>query len=192
MSAPESDSLYYWSFREDGHSPLTPEVSLSLGLPVLERKWFAGATDRGLHMLRSWPSDAYNVIRRYQILRGFNPATPDFARQAPIFFQENYVFHPINGVSHRFQEINEVAEYSPSSILAAQAEAGIEAEGDPQPHWHDSQIQPSGIRPLRVGEPIFFLPPKSSSTGEEKPTTGGIGSFGYALRFLYQRENWNK
>ncbi|KAL0564478.1 hypothetical protein V5O48_017568, partial [Marasmius crinis-equi] len=67
-------SLHYWSFNEDGRDPLSTKMCQRLGLPV------ALTVSCASYEMDSWPSEVYKTIHDYQIARGFDPTTPDFAR----------------------------------------------------------------------------------------------------------------
>jgi hypothetical protein len=64
--------MKYWSQDPSGQSIISPEEQKILGLPeiTLEEKM----------KLNSWPEEAYDYIRQYQEIKGFNPDTTDFAR----------------------------------------------------------------------------------------------------------------
>ncbi|KAK1217993.1 hypothetical protein PQX77_019344 [Marasmius sp. AFHP31] len=81
----QTPSLHYWSFREDGDSPLSHETCHSLGLPTtlhLTRKSFSS----------SWTTHEYKTVYQYQLLRGFDPKTTDFSRHVGY---DKFVFQPI-------------------------------------------------------------------------------------------------
>jgi hypothetical protein len=66
------DFAKYWSQDPSGQSIISPEEQKILGLPEIileERTWF-----------NSWSEEAYDYIRKYQEIKGFNPNTTDFAR----------------------------------------------------------------------------------------------------------------
>ncbi|KAK1223200.1 hypothetical protein PQX77_013923 [Marasmius sp. AFHP31] len=70
----EISPLHHWSFHEDGHSHISPESCRDLGLPVkLDYK------DRDSYSL-SWSTYHYKSLHQYQIARGFDPTTADFAQ----------------------------------------------------------------------------------------------------------------
>ncbi|KAK1216532.1 hypothetical protein PQX77_020827 [Marasmius sp. AFHP31] len=85
-------SLHYWSFHEDGRSPLSPDTCRSLGLAIeLEFDHKLSAS--------SWSNKDYKRIHQYQLLRGFDPSTTDFARHLE---RDGNLFQPVND-SDRFQ-----------------------------------------------------------------------------------------
>ncbi|KAK1225148.1 hypothetical protein PQX77_011930 [Marasmius sp. AFHP31] len=87
-----TSSLLYWSFHKDGRSPLSPDTCRSLGLPIeLEYNYSFLAT--------SWSNKDYKHIHQYQLLRGFDPSTADFARHLEY---DGNLFQPVND-SDRFQ-----------------------------------------------------------------------------------------
>ncbi|KAK1225138.1 hypothetical protein PQX77_011920 [Marasmius sp. AFHP31] len=85
-------SLHHWSFHEDGCSPLSPDTCFSLGLPIeLEYNY-------SCHAL-SWSNEDYQRLHQYQVLRGFDPSTTDFARHIGY---DDILFQPVND-SDRFE-----------------------------------------------------------------------------------------
>ncbi|KAK1231310.1 hypothetical protein PQX77_005590 [Marasmius sp. AFHP31] len=89
-------SLHYWSFREDGESPLSPKTCRYFGLPTtLYLFCYIEST--------SWTDDCYRIVHRYQLLRGFDPTTTDFARHIG---HGDIVFQPVND-SIRLKELHE-------------------------------------------------------------------------------------
>ncbi|KAK1217986.1 hypothetical protein PQX77_019337 [Marasmius sp. AFHP31] len=88
--------LHYWSFRKDGDSTLSRETCHYLGLPTI--------LHLTCHFLSSpWSTHDYKTIHQYQLLRGFDPKTTDFARH--LGFDE-IVFQPILN-SAQIEEIHE-------------------------------------------------------------------------------------
>ncbi|KAK1216788.1 hypothetical protein PQX77_020575 [Marasmius sp. AFHP31] len=69
-----TSSLHFWSFYETGQFPLSFEVTRSFRLPVE-----VDLRDRYLVSYSS-NTDHYKSIHRYQLLRGFDPTTTDFAQ----------------------------------------------------------------------------------------------------------------
>ncbi|KAK1222546.1 hypothetical protein PQX77_014598, partial [Marasmius sp. AFHP31] len=92
----QTSSLHYWSFREDGDSPLSHETCHYLGLPTALR------LDRRF-LPYSWTTHDYKIIHEYQLLRGFDPRTTDFARHLGLY---KPIFQPVND-SVRFEELSE-------------------------------------------------------------------------------------
>ncbi|KAJ8087348.1 hypothetical protein PM082_006178 [Marasmius tenuissimus] len=90
--------LHFWSFHEDGHSRLTPGSCHDLGLP-LQLELYIG----GHNYLYSWTTEHYKSIHRYQLARGFDPTTTDFARHLGYV---NIFFKPTND-EDRFKEVHE-------------------------------------------------------------------------------------
>ncbi|KAJ8088733.1 hypothetical protein PM082_013976 [Marasmius tenuissimus] len=91
----QTPSLHFWSFQEDGNSPLSPHICHSLGLPTALRLYCSIASE-------SWTNDTYKIIRQYQVLRGFDPTTTTFAQH----LRDRIIFQPIRDLA-RFKEINE-------------------------------------------------------------------------------------
>ncbi|KAK1223988.1 hypothetical protein PQX77_013124 [Marasmius sp. AFHP31] len=90
-------SLHFWSLHEDGQSQLSPESCFDFGLPV--QLLFE---DTGFNRC-FWNTDVYKRIHEYQLARGFDPTTIDFARRIGF---DGVVFQPIND-SDRLEELRE-------------------------------------------------------------------------------------
>ncbi|KAK1225682.1 hypothetical protein PQX77_011365 [Marasmius sp. AFHP31] len=96
LDSKETSSLHFWSFHEDGRHPLSTEVCNNLGLPIaLEFKNFFRPY--------SWLTEHFKLIHRYQLLRGFDPTTTDFARHLG---HNEHLFQPISN-SDQFAELYE-------------------------------------------------------------------------------------
>ncbi|KAK1217460.1 hypothetical protein PQX77_019885 [Marasmius sp. AFHP31] len=89
-----SSLLHHWSFQEDGHSQLLPESCHDLGLPVHLR-----LLDLGF-ITTSWSTDDYKSLHQYQVLRGFDPTTTDFAQH----LEYDHIFQPQND-DDRFEDV---------------------------------------------------------------------------------------
>ncbi|KAL0564718.1 hypothetical protein V5O48_017324, partial [Marasmius crinis-equi] len=97
---PPFSTSTFWSFYPDGQMPLSGNLCRYLGLPVrLLTEDFAE---------RSWTTSSYRHIRDYQIARGFDPTTTDFARHLgfPIY---DIVDQPLPS---QFEEIDDSDLYS--------------------------------------------------------------------------------
>ncbi|KAK1225546.1 hypothetical protein PQX77_011516 [Marasmius sp. AFHP31] len=96
LDGQQTSSLHFWSFHEDGRHPLSTEVCNNLGLPIVLqfRKSF---------LSRSWSTKHFKLIHRYQLLRGFDPTTTNFARH--LGYSDN-LFQPIDN-SDQFTEVHE-------------------------------------------------------------------------------------
>ncbi|KAF9262412.1 hypothetical protein L218DRAFT_403507 [Marasmius fiardii PR-910] len=86
--------FYFWSHDPFGRIPLSRDRCKYLGLPFelsIQVEYYR----------HSWPTEVYKTILEYQIARGFDPITTDFARSrgSPMF----KVVPPEN----RFQEVVE-------------------------------------------------------------------------------------
>ncbi|KAK1234263.1 hypothetical protein PQX77_002538, partial [Marasmius sp. AFHP31] len=71
--AGDTSSVHFWSFDEDGHSPLSHNLCLHFGLPTT-------FSISQISESYSWSNNAYDSLRQYQLLRGFDPSTTDVAR----------------------------------------------------------------------------------------------------------------
>ncbi|KAK1216304.1 hypothetical protein PQX77_021069 [Marasmius sp. AFHP31] len=92
-----TSSLHFWSFYKTGQFPLSFEVTRSFRLPVdVELR------DRYLVSYSS-NTDHYKLIHQYQLLRGFDPTTTDFAQflgyDGPVFrlMGDLYRFKVVHG-----------------------------------------------------------------------------------------------
>ncbi|KAK1223205.1 hypothetical protein PQX77_013928 [Marasmius sp. AFHP31] len=89
----KTSSLRHWSFHEDGHLQISRESCHDLGLPVeLDYVYCCYSY--------SWPTDCYKPLHQYQIARGFNPTTADFARHLGC----HSIFQPLDD-SDRFEDV---------------------------------------------------------------------------------------
>ncbi|KAK1223238.1 hypothetical protein PQX77_013889, partial [Marasmius sp. AFHP31] len=91
-----TSSVHFWSFDEEGHSPLSDDLCQDFGLPTTVRIY-------PLFYSYSWSNNAYDSLRQYQLLRGFDPSTTDFARS--LEFDKN-IFQPLSD-SDRFAHVNQ-------------------------------------------------------------------------------------
>ncbi|ESK84850.1 hypothetical protein Moror_14955, partial [Moniliophthora roreri MCA 2997] len=66
---------HFWSFDEDGRSRIPKEEWEHWDIPILTPSVYAGSEG-----LLSWPSHTYTALRKWQIARGFNPRTADWAK----------------------------------------------------------------------------------------------------------------
>ncbi|KAK7054474.1 hypothetical protein VNI00_003672 [Paramarasmius palmivorus] len=76
-----SDSAYdidpFWSYDKLGQSRISEPEQQRIGLPKLALRWHTRDT---AVKLWAWPSYAYDALRNWQISRGFDPKSADFAR----------------------------------------------------------------------------------------------------------------
>ncbi|KAJ8076785.1 hypothetical protein PM082_001208 [Marasmius tenuissimus] len=79
LSSGPNTSLHFWSFDETGQSPLSADVCHWFGLPV-------ELILSGHHTYYSYSNETYSLVRQYQLARGFDPHTADFAK---------YLGHPL-------------------------------------------------------------------------------------------------
>ncbi|KAK1216165.1 hypothetical protein PQX77_021218 [Marasmius sp. AFHP31] len=101
-----TSSVHFWSFDEEGHSPLSDNLCQDFGLPTT-------FSISQFFWSYSWSNDAYDSLRQYQILRGFDPSTADFARS--LGFDE-HIFQPPSD-SDRFAQVNQ-GSFQPSIFFA--------------------------------------------------------------------------
>ncbi|THU95061.1 hypothetical protein K435DRAFT_859913 [Dendrothele bispora CBS 962.96] len=67
------NNFYYWSFDPDGSHPLSKRVTEALGLPKL--------TPKAELWLDKFADYQYEATRQFQIFRGYNPSTQEFAQR---------------------------------------------------------------------------------------------------------------
>ncbi|KAL0565328.1 hypothetical protein V5O48_016696 [Marasmius crinis-equi] len=99
-----TQSLHWWSCHPSGEPSLSEDVCEQLGLPVELSLWV------GRFREFSWQSEQYKALHHYQLARGFNPDTLDFAR---------YLGYPIYQVlrgSGRFEEMVEEVPETPANV----------------------------------------------------------------------------
>ncbi|KAL0564861.1 hypothetical protein V5O48_017174 [Marasmius crinis-equi] len=102
----EASSLHYWSFDLSGQPPLSTATCNLLGLPD-QLSFYGNLPDR-----YSWSNTAYKQVHDYQIARGFDPTTPDFARSL------GYHIYQVQHDSHRFKEVAEAATAASSTTFS--------------------------------------------------------------------------
>ncbi|KAL0571667.1 hypothetical protein V5O48_010294 [Marasmius crinis-equi] len=90
----KTSSFHYWSFDPTGQSPLPANICEDLGLPVelSVRVW---STARYY-----CDNQSYKSMHQYQLARGFDPATSDFARHL------GYPIYKVHDDSDRFEDFD--------------------------------------------------------------------------------------
>ncbi|KAF9262556.1 hypothetical protein L218DRAFT_390290 [Marasmius fiardii PR-910] len=81
VPSPSPDACFYiWSHDPNGQDPLSPDMCKYLGLPYK-------LSLKVQYCQKTWPTEIYKALHDYQVARGFDPRTTDFARfmQSPIF-----------------------------------------------------------------------------------------------------------
>ncbi|KAK1234704.1 hypothetical protein PQX77_002088 [Marasmius sp. AFHP31] len=91
----KTSRLHFWSFYEDGQPRLSPESCTDFGLPIKLQLQYPN--------IRSWKTNNYKLIHQYELLRGFDPTTTDFAQHLEY---DDYIFQPIHH-SNRFMEVSQ-------------------------------------------------------------------------------------
>ncbi|KAJ8082101.1 hypothetical protein PM082_007947 [Marasmius tenuissimus] len=144
----KTSSLHYWSFDNDGRSPLSPDTCHGLGLPN-ELVYRDNSTRF------SWDYEEYQRIHQYQLFRGFDPSTTDFARH--LGYDSN-IFQPAND-SDRFEIHEEQPNSNPSfplpdvapPIVVEQRESSVEYEnGSTGQRTEDVPWKPYSFRKVRL------------------------------------------
>ncbi|KAJ8079193.1 hypothetical protein PM082_021693 [Marasmius tenuissimus] len=143
----DTSSLHFWSFDEDGQSPLSDDLCHDFGLPTELRLY-------QYFISRSWSHEAYSRLRQYQILRGFDPSTTDFARS--LGYDEN-IFHPLRD-SDRFAQVNQ----EPSLEIGASTETAYVSTLEGPTTAHPTQLThgfksttTDSAQHTRVGDRVF-------------------------------------
>ncbi|ESK89326.1 hypothetical protein Moror_16244 [Moniliophthora roreri MCA 2997] len=114
---------HFWSFDEVGESKLSKEECKQHGLPGL-----APAIKKSTSIWpRSWPTYVYNAIRNWQIARGFDPRTTDFARYMGC--PELEIIGAVKHVHEARFEVIETQEKNAGSLWEAFAGSVIRALG---------------------------------------------------------------
>ncbi|KAK1234262.1 hypothetical protein PQX77_002537 [Marasmius sp. AFHP31] len=148
-----TSSVYFWSFNKEGHSPLSDGLCQDFGLPTT-------LTLTQFSQSYSWSNDAYDSLRQYQLLRGFDLSTADFTQS--LEFDENS-FQPLSD-SDRFAQVNqEPPLVDGASMLAAHVSA---PEGPITAHPNQKPLEAITYNARRSSfwSPIF-LPPSSEILG---------------------------
>ncbi|KAG7090095.1 hypothetical protein E1B28_011711 [Marasmius oreades] len=100
---PSSNAVYHWSFDPTGQTPLTPDMCKYLGLPFK-------LSLEVIPLQISWSTKIYKAVRDYQIVRGFDPASTDFAQSF------SYPVYDVVPAEVRFQEIVEEQHEIPADL----------------------------------------------------------------------------
>ncbi|KAG7096307.1 hypothetical protein E1B28_003753 [Marasmius oreades] len=100
-------SRVFWSSDENGKTRISNRTCRYLGLP-------AGrcVTNGARSWWHSWPTQVYKDIRKWQVSRGFDPTTTDFAR-----YLKHPIFDVIQSGTSRFEELNKDSEYLSLDLL---------------------------------------------------------------------------
>ncbi|KAL0568881.1 hypothetical protein V5O48_013093, partial [Marasmius crinis-equi] len=97
-STPSEDcttsSLHYWSLDPTGDHPLPTEIRQNLGLPV---ELFLEIRPTCQYR---WDNERYKWMHEYQLARGFDPKTPDYARHL------GYPIFQVQSDSDHFEEVD--------------------------------------------------------------------------------------
>ncbi|KAK1226166.1 hypothetical protein PQX77_010864 [Marasmius sp. AFHP31] len=139
-----TSSIYFWSFDEDGQSPLSHNLCQYFGLPTTFRIYQFSES-------YSWSNEAFNSLRQYQLLRGFDPSTADFARSLGY---EN-IFQPLSD-SDRFAQVGKGSSQPPLKDEASTLAAHISAPEDPMtthPAQKSSESTTSSTRRTSLSTP---------------------------------------
>ncbi|KAK1218283.1 hypothetical protein PQX77_019037 [Marasmius sp. AFHP31] len=92
----KTSRLHFWSLHEHGQHRLSPESCLDFGLPI-ELEFFRHSHDYPRKI------NHYKLIHQYQLLRGFDPTTTNFAQHLGF---DIHIFQPIHHSDH-FMEVSQ-------------------------------------------------------------------------------------
>ncbi|KAK1216647.1 hypothetical protein PQX77_020715 [Marasmius sp. AFHP31] len=140
----DTSSVHFWSFDEDGQSPLSRNLCQDFGLPT------TFSISQSPYSV-SWSNEAYDSLRQYQLLRGFDPSTADFARSLGY---EN-IFQPLSD-SDRFAQVGKGSSQPPLKDEASTLAAHISAPEDPMtthPAQKSSEPTTSSTRRTSLSTP---------------------------------------
>ncbi|KAF9259156.1 hypothetical protein L218DRAFT_990162 [Marasmius fiardii PR-910] len=99
--------FYFWSHDPTGQNPLSWSMCKYLGLPFK-------LSLQVIYKQYTWPTEVYKILHDYQIARGFDPRTTDFARSM------GYQPWEVEPLETRFQELNKDSDddsYSPNILF---------------------------------------------------------------------------
>ncbi|KAK1235919.1 hypothetical protein PQX77_000840 [Marasmius sp. AFHP31] len=160
LSKCKTSSLHHWSFHEDGRSPLSRKACRSLGLPI--KLVFIYPDSCGF----AASDNAHRYLHQYQLNRGFDPSTADFARHLGYY---DIIFRPVDD-SNRFEIQQEPPSESESSTSTPTSDiSDIEDLGysaSPTAGYATSRARHG---PTSFWLPIY-LPFPSEVTSESGPT----------------------
>ncbi|KAL0567809.1 hypothetical protein V5O48_014185 [Marasmius crinis-equi] len=125
-----TSSLHHWSFDPTGQHPLPAEMCKDLGLPtILNFEVYPPYQ-------YCWNNKAYKWMHEYQLARGFNPKTPDFARHL------GFPVYQVQSDSNRFEDIDVTTASltQPPAILMSSA-PGDRSSGSPPPNTQSPPLQ---------------------------------------------------
>ncbi|KAG7097612.1 hypothetical protein E1B28_004946 [Marasmius oreades] len=88
-------SVHTWHFDENGRNAIPYDYCKYLGLPT--KLWVKDLTT----WRSSWPTETYKTVHKWQVARGFDPTTPDFAR-----YLGYPVYEIVQSESVRFEELS--------------------------------------------------------------------------------------
>ncbi|KAL0569654.1 hypothetical protein V5O48_012309 [Marasmius crinis-equi] len=159
----KTSSLHYWSFDPTGQHPLPPKICEELGLPVelsleCQVPW----------QLR-WNNEHYKRMHQYQLARGFDPKTTEFARHL------GYPIYQVQIDSDRFEDVDVTTPsptHTPPAVSSsAPGDCSLDCsqsitQSSPLQHAvstpHDDQLPYSDASATAPAAPFYS---NSSSTG---------------------------
>jgi hypothetical protein len=86
-----NSQVFFWSYDENGATQISEYTRRCLGLPKLTLKPHV--------FLHSWSKYVYDAIHTWQVARGFDPTTSDFARSLGYS-----ILHPVSPVNKDLSE----------------------------------------------------------------------------------------
>ncbi|KAK1221650.1 hypothetical protein PQX77_015542 [Marasmius sp. AFHP31] len=142
----ETSSLHHWSFQEDGHSHISPESCRNLGLPVK----LGYIRSRACHSY-SWSNNCYKSLHQYQVARGFDPTTADFAKHLGY----GHIFQPL-GDSDRFDDVQKDDASTCSAFSLDLGESFIAIDPDEPPLLNMQDHTPVGSSSIISDTPVII------------------------------------
>ncbi|KAF9254371.1 hypothetical protein L218DRAFT_509318 [Marasmius fiardii PR-910] len=137
MSWTSSTNLYYWSSDPNGHSQMTEEEHVALGLPCYVSKV-------GISM-NTWSVEGYDFMRDFQEAKGFDPATTDFARSIGVPILE--VVYP---QKDRFEVVSDENGSSVSTSTTPAGGDAMEVDFESQSDGNVASWPPESVEDMDV------------------------------------------
>ncbi|KAK1215697.1 hypothetical protein PQX77_021702 [Marasmius sp. AFHP31] len=142
LDARNTSSMHFWSFDGDGQSPLSHNLCLDFGLPTTFR---ISQFSRSY----SWSNHAYNSLRQYQLPRGFDPSTTDFARS--LGYDKSIYQTP--RTSDRFAQVDEELPLEHGVLTSTAQISALEHPTTTHPAQKSSESTPSSTHRTSLSIP---------------------------------------
>ncbi|KAL0566655.1 hypothetical protein V5O48_015350 [Marasmius crinis-equi] len=112
-------SYHYWSSEPTGRPPLSANACDFFGLPVQLNLHIPLYTPHPWFLSFSFPNAVYKRIHQYQLARGFDPTTCDFARSL------GYPIYQVQNDAHRFEAVDASHTSSTTRSSATTLASGV-------------------------------------------------------------------